>query len=244
MNYKMILEYDGTSYNGWQKQGNTDRTIQGKLEELLKKMTGEDTEVAGSGRTDAGVHALGQVANFRLKEYREPGELLEEMNRYLPQDIRVLELKTASERFHSRWNALRKTYVYRIDRGAKPSVFYRKYRLAYSGPLHVERMREAADCLLGTHDFKSFCANKRMKKSTVRCIHDIRIEEQEEVMSVYITGNGFLHHMVRIIVGTLLEVGNAQRSAASVRDVLEKCDRAAAGQTAPPHGLFLLEVEY
>ena len=108
MNYKMTLEYDGTSYNGWQRQGNTERTIQGKLEELLKKMTGEDTEVSGSGRTDAGVHALGQVANFRLTKYREPEELLEEMNRYLPQDIRVLELKTASDRFHSRWNALKK----------------------------------------------------------------------------------------------------------------------------------------
>ena len=244
MNYKMILEYDGTSYKGWQKQGNTERTIQGKLEELLKKLTGEDTEVAGSGRTDAGVHALGQVANFRLKEYREPEELLEEMNRYLPQDIRVLELKTASERFHSRLNALRKTYVYRIDRGDKPSVFYRKYRLAYGGPLDVERMKEAAACLLGTHDFKSFCANKRMKKSTVRCIHEIRIEEQQEVLSIYITGNGFLHHMVRIIVGTLLEVGSGEKPAACVQEALDQCDRAAAGQTAPPHGLFLLKVEY
>lgn len=244
MNYKMTLEYDGTAYNGWQRQKSMERTIQGKLEQTLTKMTGEAVEVIGSGRTDAGVHALGQTANFHLKEYRKPEELMEELNRYLPQDIRILRLQTASERFHSRLNAIRKTYVYRIDRNPKPSVFYRKYRTHYAEELNVVNMCAAADLLLGTHDFKGFCSNKRMSKSSVRCIEEIRIEETEGELQMIFTGNGFLHNMVRILVGTLLEVGTGSRTLESVQEALDTQDRSKAGFTAPAQGLFLVEVEY
>ena len=169
-NIKLILEYDGSRYDGWQKQGNTDNTIQGKLEAILKKWTGEETEIHGSGRTDAGVHAKGQVANFHVdaKICPKPEDAKVYLNRYLPDDIRVLEAKEVSERFHSRLNAVRKTYSYTVETADKKNVFERKYVYGLGERPDVERMRSAASYLLGEHDFKSFCSNKKMKKSTVR----------------------------------------------------------------------------
>ena len=239
-NYRMTIQYDGTRYSGWQSQHATDATIQGKLETVLTRMTGQQVDVIGSGRTDAGVHAIGQVANFHLKQPRNTGELLDGLNRYLPEDIAVSSLTEVDERFHSRYQAVCKTYRYRIHTGAVPDVFARRYVYDYRIPLDVERMREAAGLLLGEHDFKSFCGNTRMKKSTVRTLYEIRVEEHESEIDLFFTGNGFLQNMVRILTGTLIEVGDGRREPGSMTDVLARRDRQAAGYTAPALGLALL----
>ena len=168
-NYKMILQYDGTRYRGWQVLP-AELTIQGKLQDVLSKMAGYQVEVTGSGRTDAGVHAKGQTANFHLREEWDEDKILFYLNQYLPEDIAVCEVKRVDERFHSRYQAVEKTYLYRIHTGKIPEVFERRYVYDYTEPLDVNRMRKAAEYLCGTHDFKSFCGNKKMKKSTVRTI--------------------------------------------------------------------------
>ena len=245
-NIKLVLEYDGSRYDGWQKQGNTDNTIQGKLEAILGKWTGEETEIHGSGRTDAGVHARGQVANFHIdgKICRSGKEAREYLNRYLPEDIRVLAAEEMPERFHSRLNAVRKTYSYTVETAERKSVFDRKYVYGLGETLNMEAMQKAAAELIGEHDFKSFCSNKKMKKSTVRRLDSIEIrKEGSKVVFVY-TGNGFLYNMVRILTGTLLEVGLGKRKPEDMKRILEALDREAAGMTAPPEGLFLERVEY
>lgn len=245
-NIKLILEYDGSRYDGWQKQGNTDNTIQGKLEAILYKWTGEEIEIHGSGRTDAGVHARGQVANFHVdaKVCKAAADAKTYLNRYLPEDIRVLDAEEMPERFHSRLNAVRKTYLYAVETADKKPVFERKYVFGLGEPLDVAAMRKAAAFLEGEHDFKSFCANKKMKKSTVRCLDSIEIQEHgSQVVFVY-TGNGFLYNMVRILTGTLLEVGLGKRRPEEMEMILAAMNREAAGMTAPPDGLFLVNVEY
>lgn len=244
MNYKLVLQYDGTKLNGWQKQGNTDNTIQGKLEAILERMYGEAIEVYGSGRTDAGVHALGQVANFHAPEKFSPEEIQNTLNEYLSKDIRVLSAEPVEERFHARLTAKGKTYEYRIDNGRVANVFQRKFTMREEQPLDLDAMRAAAVHFLGTHDFKTFCANKKMKKSTVRTITAIEIQETEGLVSIRYTGNGFLYNMVRILTGTLIEVGRRKRQPEEMQAVMEAMDRGAAGFTAPPQGLFLVEVEY
>ena len=244
MNYKLLLQYDGTKLNGWQKQGNTDNTIQGKLEAILEKMYGEYVEIHGSGRTDAGVHALGQVANFHAPATFSVTEIQAALNEYLSKDIRVLSVETAPERFHARLTAKGKTYEYRIDNGKIANVFQRKYTMREENPLNLEDMRKAAVYLLGTHDFKTFCANKKMKKSTVRTITSIVIDENDGIVSIRYTGNGFLYNMVRILTGTLIEVGRGKRTPEEMSDILAALDRGAAGFTAPAQGLFLTEVRY
>lgn len=246
MNYKMVLQYDGTRYDGWQKQGNTDNTIQGKLEAVLERMTGNKVEIHGAGRTDAGVHAYGQTANFKIQTEKTPDEIRAYLNGYLPEDIEVLQLEEAPERFHARLSAVRKTYLYRIGTGEGKHVFDRKYLFRYEGRLDVHAMAEAAKYLRGTHDFRSFCSNKRMKKSTVRTLHVLRIDvdKKERIVRFLFVGNGFLYHMVRILVGTLIEVGQGKRKPEEIRDILEAKDREAAGFTAPAKGLALVSVEY
>ena len=199
MNYKILVQYDGTRYEGWQRQERTESTIQGKIEAVLSKMCGEEVQIQGAGRTDAGVHAKEQVANVHLKEQVDPQEVKQYLNRYLPEDIAVSEVTEVPERFHSRLNATGMIYVY--DFGEKPDM---------------ELMCRAAEILTGTHDFKSFCANRRMKKSTVRTIYSIDLKEKEGEIVITYTGNGFLHHMIRILTGTLLEVGMKKRSLSSV----------------------------
>lgn len=243
-NYRMVLEYDGSRYDGWQKQGNTDRTIQGKLEGILERMAGATVELHGSGRTDAGVHALAQTANFHLDIKMTEREIKDYLNQYLPEDIRVISLDRVGERFHSRLNAEEKTYLYRIETGERKQVFERKYIYGYGKPLDVNAMKEASRYFLGEHDFKSFCANKKMKKSTVRILKAIEFEEEGSRLFIRYTGNGFLHHMVRILMGTLLEVGEGKRSPKEMKEILEAMDRSAAGVTAPAEGLFLEKVIY
>lgn len=243
-NYKLTIQYDGTRYRGWQVQGNTDQTIQGKLEGVLSRLTGQLVEVHGSGRTDAGVHALGQVANVKLPHPVEPSELLGELNRYLPADIGVIAAEPAPERFHARLNARSKTYRYRIWNSAIPNVLERSYLYVLPEPLDVAAMERAAADLVGTHDFRSFCGLKRFKKSTVRTITDISITQDGAEVRLEFTGNGFLMRMVRILAGTLVEVGLGQRAADAMPAVLAAQDRAAAGPALPAQGLALVRVEY
>lgn len=253
-NFRMVLQYEGTRYQGWQRQGSTDNTIQGKLETLLSKMTGQKIEIQGAGRTDAGVHALGQVANFHADTQMTQTEILEYMNRFLPEDIAVISLKEVSERFHSRLNATGKTYCYRVINSAIPHVFDRRYVHVVEQQLDIDAMREAAQYLTGTHDFKAFTSNKRGKKSTVRTINSIQIEKcagtsmeilgtQDEIRFLY-RGDGFLYHMVRIMTGTLLEVGIHKRKPEEIAEILASGLRERAGELAPAKGLTLLEVRY
>ena len=244
MNYKLTLQYDGTKLNGWQKQGNTDNTIQGKLEAILERMYGEYVEIHGSGRTDAGVHALSQVANYHAPAKFSVEEIKSTLNEYLSKDIRVLQVEPVDERFHARLTATGKTYEYRIDHGEVANVFLRKYVMREETPLDLQAMRRAAVYLLGTHDFKTFCANKKMKKSTVRTITSIVIEEKDGIVAIRYTGNGFLYNMVRILTGTLIEVGRGKKTPEEIPGIIEAMDRGAAGFTAPAQGLYLIEVTY
>lgn len=245
-NYKFVLEYDGTRYSGWQKLRDDDNTIQGKLEQVLSRMTGSDVQVIGAGRTDAGVHARGQAANAVLKTEKTEEEIKHYINHYLPEDIRVISVNKTDLRFHSRYHAVDKEYCYTIFMGEKPSVFERRYLYRLGQKLDVERMRLAVDHLIGTHDFRSFCGNKKMKKSTVRTIREIRIErnESEELLRITYRGDGFLQYMIRILTGTLIEVGRGEREPSSMRELLLAKERELAGYTAPPCGLCLVRVRY
>lgn len=253
-NFKMTLQYEGTRYQGWQRQDSTDNTIQGKLEALLSKMTGQKIEVQGSGRTDAGVHALGQAANFHADTEMTPEDMLEYINRYLPEDIGVISLERASERFHSRLNAKGKTYCYRVICSGLPHVFDRRFAHVIAEEADVDAMRRAASYFVGTYDFKAFTSSKRGKKSTVRTIEEIRIERagsfsmkrqgiDDEIRFTY-SGNGFLYHMVRILTGTLLEVGTHKRKPEEMPGILASGSREKAGELVPAKGLTLMEVRY
>lgn len=243
-NIRLILQYDGTKYNGWQKQGNTDRTIQGKLEQLLSKMTGEAIELIGSGRTDAGVHAKHQVANFHTVCTMSEHEMQEYIQQYLPQDIAVVEVKDVGERFHSRFNATKKQYEYRIYMGKQNPVFERQYCWHLKESLNVKAMKQASNYVIGEHDFKSFCGNKKMKKSTIRRIDTIEIIQEGQWLTLRFTGNGFLMHMVRILTGTLVEIGLGKRQAEEMKTILEQQERQKAGPLAPAQGLCLVNVSY
>ena len=240
----MILQYEGSKYQGWQKQDSTDNTIQGKLENILSKMTGIPVEVHGAGRTDAGVHAKGQVAHFKADTTMSETQILNYLNQYLPEDIELISLKEAGERFHARLNAIGKIYQYRIVNSEIPHVFERRYVHVVKKPLDITKMKKAADILKGTHDFKAFTSTKRGKKSTVRTIENIDIKKNGDEIVMTYKGDGFLYHMVRILSGTLIEVGLSERSVESVKEALESLDRKNAGILAPAKGLTLIEVLY
>ncbi len=243
-NYRLTLCYDGTRYRGWQRQGNTDNTIQARIEEILSRLLDQPVEIAASGRTDAGVHARHQVCSFKANANYDNQFMLTELRKYLPEDIGALELTEAAPRFHARLNCREKTYVYRVWNSAEPNVFERKYLYAYPAPLDLDLMRRAGEDLVGEHDFSAFCSAKHMKKSAVRELRSIGIERLGGEVRLTYTGNGFLYNMVRILTGTLLEVGSGQRSAGSVRAALESLEREQAGFTAPAQGLILWDVRY
>lgn len=243
-NYRMTISYDGRKYNGWQKQPGNSNTIQGKIEEICEKFLGEKVEVIGSGRTDAGVHALSQVANIRTSREIYEDELLDGLNEHLPKDIRILDIKRAGDRFHARLNATGKHYSYRIDNSRVADLFTRKYTTRVEKQLNVKAMQEAAAYLVGEHDFTSFCTNSGKKKSKVRIIYSIDITNVNGKISIDFHGNGFLYNMVRIISGTLIEVGLGKRTPQEIKTILEARDRSKAGITAPPTGLFLVGVDY
>lgn len=243
-NIALLVEYDGGRYDGWQRQTTTENTIQGKLESVLEKMTGTFQEVYGSGRTDAGVHARGQVANVHLDTDMTEIEIYSYLNDYLPEDIHVLAAVTVSDRFHSRLWAREKIYTYYIDMGKRTSVFQRKYVYTLGEQLEIESMKQAAQILLGTHNFGSFCTGKSKKKSMIRTIKSIEMTIHKSLLEIRVTGDGFMHNMVRIIVGTLIEVGQGRRTAESIKVLLEVSDRRQAGFTVPAKGLFLTKVIY
>ena len=242
-NIRLDLAYDGTRYSGWQRLASTDNTIQGKLEQTLSRILGEQIQLSGSGRTDAGVHARGQVANFHCESAMPTEQILEQLRSFLPEDIGVIRCREVSERFHARLNAREKTYEYRIWNSEQPCVFQRRYVYVMAEGLDLAAMEEAAEHLLGTHDFGAFCAHRKTKKSTVRCVKSIRIFREGEEVRLRVTGNGFLHNMVRIMVGTLIEVGRGDRTADSVPELFEK-KREDAGYLVPGKGLCLEEVVY
>lgn len=243
-NLKLILTYDGTRYRGWQRLSGEENTIQGKLETTLSRILGEPVEVSGSGRTDAGAHALGQVASFHCQNPMPCPALLEALRSYLPEDIGVLSCEEAAPRFHARLNATGKTYLYRVWNSPEPCVFDRRYVYRMEEPLDLSAMERAASMLLGTHDFLSFCSNKHFKKPSLRTISSLTIRRQGPEVRFTVTGDGFLYNMVRILVGTLLEVGTGRRSPEEIPQILAARNRAAAGYTVPAAGLFLTEVTY
>ena len=242
-NYKIKIQYEGARFQGWQRQTSTDNTIQGKIEAILSKMCGVPVEINGAGRTDSGVHAKGQVANFKIETEKSPKEIMDYLNMYLPEDIAVVSVEEADERFHARLNAKGKHYQYRIRTSMVPDVFSRRYVHVQETALDVEAMRKAAKLLSGKHDFKAFTSNHRTKKSTVRTI-DIKIKETDEEIILDYTGDGFLYHMVRILTGTLIEVGEGKRTPESMEDILVSEERANAGALVPAKGLTLVEVYY
>ena len=243
-NYKVTLMYDGSRYDGWQRQGNTANTIQGKIEQLLSKSFGGQIEIFGAGRTDAGVHAKGQVFHVKLDTKLSAEELRTLLNEYLPEDIVAVSAEEVDMRFHSRLNATGKIYEYRIRNSRAGNPFMRKYYYMVPEALDLSAMREAAKQLAGTWDYQSFCSTKRSKKSTVRTVHDIAVRKEGEDIILTFHGNGFLYNMVRILTGTLIEVGLGKRTPQSMREILEAKDRSAAGFTVPAQGLCLVEVEY
>lgn len=247
-NYKITIAYDGGRYHGWQSQRHTDQTIEQKITELLCRFTGEEISLNGSGRTDAGVHAKGQVANFKTTKDWQEEALLEAFFAYLPQDIAVLSVEKVPEKFHARLSAVSKRYRYVIYNSPVIDVFERNYAWQVKDPLDITSMKRAASILCGEWDYKSFCANRRMKKSTVRTVYDIAITDETvpfgEKLTIEYTGNGFLYNMVRILTGTLVEVGKGQRIPEDMKMILEGKNRSLAGMTAPPMGLFLWDVQY
>ena len=279
INYKATVQYEGTRYKGWQKQPGTENTIQGKLETLLARLLETPVEVYGAGRTDAGVHALGQTASFRVPEEsltkllaappaglqtlltgEETGvassllpsgrkaaqdqALFTALNHYLPDDIAISRLVRASDRFHARYLTSSKWYRYQIRTNPVSDVVNRRFLWQYGEALDVERMKEAAGCLTGRHDFASFCGLK-MKKSTVRTVSKIDIHRSgNDLIILDYYGDGFLNHMVRLMTGELVEAGAGRQSPEAVGEILAQCRKGAASHTAPASGLTLMEVRY
>ena len=242
-NLRIDICYDGTRSKGWQRLSQGDNTIQGKLESVLSKLLQENIEVSGSGRTDAGTHARGQVANFHCRSAMPCTEILKGLRMYLPEDIGVYSCKDVSERFHARLNAKEKTYCYRVWNTEDPCVFDRRFVYKDTRIFDIAAMQKAARLYVGTHDFSAFCANKNTKKSTERYIQSFQIEKIHNEIRFTVTGNGFLHHMVRIMVGTLVEVGKGERPAESI-PLLFGASRDQAGALVPACGLCLMEVTY
>ena len=243
-NYKLKISYDGSRYFGWEHQPDRE-TIQGKIETVLARMVDKDmVDVIGAGRTDAGVHARSMIANVHLDTPMSPEEIRDYANRYLPDDIVILEVREAADRFHARYKAVGKTYQYTCFDGPVKPVFDRKYYTPLDQELDVEAMQEAAHFLEGKHDYKSFCGNSRMKKSTVRIVDTITVRRRKGYVYLTFHGTGFLQNMVRIMSGTLIEVGLGRKRPEGVGEILEACDRKVAGPTAPAKGLCLLKVDY
>ncbi len=246
-NIKLTLQYDGTRYKGFQKQnqkGSNVATIQGKLENVLSKMIDEEIKVIGCGRTDSGVHAENYIANFTTSSVMPCDEMFKYLLEYLPEDIAIKSIKNVSERFHSRYNVKSKTYVYTIDNNTYRNVFMKKYAYYINDKLDIEKMKEASKMLIGTHDFESFTSLKGKKKSTIRTINYIDINEKDGIIKIEVNGNSFMLNMVRILSGTLIEVGLDRIKVKDINGIIEAKDKSKAGHRAPAHGLCLKELQY
>lgn len=247
-NIMMNIQYDGGRYKGWQKQnikGTSVSTIQDKIETVLSKITGEDIQVIGCGRTDSGVHADNYVANFKIEGNIRIEEMMPGLRMYLPEDIVVKEMQVVSTRFHARLNVLSKTYEYTIDNNTYANVFNRRYAYHIEEKLNINNMRKASELLLGAHDFQSFTSLKpKNGKSTVRTINSIDITEENNIIKIKYNGNGFLLNMVRILSGTLIDVGLGKLKPSDIENILNEKSRALAGDKAPAKGLCMINVEY
>lgn len=243
-NIKMTIEYDGSRYLGWQRLGDSDKTIQGKIENVLSQLLGTEIEIVGSGRTDAGTHARAQIANFKTDNTLGLKAMQEVLIKNLPQDIIVKKLEEVPERFHSRYHTSGKQYSYYVWNQSIPSAFERNYSFHYSEKLDIEKMRKAAKKLTGRHDFLGFSALRKTKKSTVRALEKITIEQEEDLLHFTFIGEGFLHKMVRILIGTLLEIGTGTLEMDAIDDIFQSGKRQDAGMAVPAQGLFLDEVYY
>lgn len=242
-NYKMTIAYDGTKYQGWQRQSNTELTIQGILETTISRLIGYGVEIDGSGRTDGGVHALGQVANVKLSGKIDATDFQRKLNEMLPEDIWIRQVELVKNSFHSRYSAKSKTYEYLVDQREKPCVFTRKYCYHFPKKLDRNAMQKAVDLLIGTQDFGGV-TDKKDEKSMVRTIYRIEILEESGKIRFVFHGDGFLYHTVRILTGTLLEIGNGEKEPEVIRQIFKSKNRAEAGFLAPANGLCLKEVLY
>lgn len=243
-NYKLTFCYDGTRYRGWQNQNNVTNTIQHKMEMVLSDILHEPTSLQASGRTDAGVHAHMQVANFHSSQDLETDKILSQLRHQLPQDIGALILEKVPDSFHARLNCTGKTYRYYLWNSEDPCVFQRRYRTVLTEPLNLVAMQNAATLFLGTHDFSAFTSSRNKKHSSVRTIREITIRKEGPEIIMEYSADGFLYNMVRILTGSLIEVGLGEKTKEDLIDALESGIRADAGFTAPPQGLFLWNVEY
>ena len=243
-NYKIIVQYDGSRYKGWQKLKDNDLSIQEKIETVLSKMTEEEIQVIGCGRTDAGIHAENYVANFHTNSKMSPKLILNHLYEFLPQDIVVKSVEEVDERFHAQHNAKSKTYVYSITKGKLRNVFNRKYSFHSEEKLDLTQMRNAAGYLIGTHDFQSFTSLKEGSKSTIRTINSLDIIENGMVIEIVINSDDFLLHMARLIVGILLEAGKNKIGAIDVQKILNGKIRTEVVPMAQPKGLCLRDVQY
>jgi tRNA pseudouridine38-40 synthase len=243
---RITLAYDGGSFAGWQFQPNQ-RTVQGVVEDAIFQITQERVRVQGSGRTDAGVHALGQVASVELNNGLPAERLCLALNSVLPDDVSLIDVSDAPPRFHACRDAIKKRYRYQIDNGKRANVFLRRYRWHHGQTLDVKLMHEASQSLVGRHDFRSFETAGSERTDTVRTVSDMVVHRDERdgsQVNVEVEADGFLYNMVRTIVGTLCWVGHGRKPPSWVGDVLGALDRRKAGTTAPPHGLFLVHVYY
>lgn len=243
-NVKMTIKYDGSRYKGFQRLKDNDMTIQGKIESVISKMTGEDIEIIASGRTDMGVHAYNQVANFKTNSDMSIKKMQAYLYEYLPEDIVVHKIEEVEDRFHSRYNAKSKVYLYKIDNSQVHDPFLRKYTNHIPKKLDIDLMKEGSKHLIGEHDFTSFASSKSKKKSHVRNINSIDIVEKNNLIEIYVEGDGFLYNMVRIIVGALTDVGSKRKEPQDIKAMLEQKDRSKSSDTAPAKGLYLYKVKY
>jgi len=243
-NYKMIIQYDGGRYRGWQRLGNGDSSIQGKIENVLTEMAGDEVQIIGCSRTDAGVHAMEQIANFKIKTSMSELQIKAYLNKYLPNDISVLHLETVPDRFHARYNAKDKTYLYKIWNEEHTNPFMRKYSMHVDQKLDISKMKEAASHFLGSHDFTAYSNAKSKKKSMVREIYAISIEKENGFLHIRVRGDGFLYNMVRKIVGTLIEVGLNTIKPDQIPAIIESKERVQTGLMAEAAGLYLEKVEF
>jgi tRNA pseudouridine38-40 synthase len=243
-NYKVTLQYDGGRYKGWQRLGQGEATIQDKLEQVLTQLTGQPTEIIGCSRTDAGVHALAQVANFKTDILFNCKEIMDYMNHYLPQDIAVVEVDQADEQFHARYHAKNKTYLYKIWNKEHSNPFMRKYSMHVKEPLNLKAMQQATSYMLGAHDFTAFSNAKSKKKSMIRTIYSIDFEEIDGFINIRISGDGFLYNMVRWMVGTLIAVGLGRLKSEELPDIFDAKQRNRTGDLAEATGLYLEKITY
>ena len=242
-NIKLTIEYDGKCYNGWQKQPNK-LNIQGEIERAIEGVTKEKVELYASGRTDAGVHAFGQVANFKTNSNIPIEKMATAINSQLKYSIRIKKAEEVEENFHSRYNCKEKTYMYIINNEEQASAIFRNMEYHFPKKLDIEKMQKAAKYFEGEHDFSAFKSSGTSSKSSVRKIYNADVSTYNGRIIIKLTGNGFLYNMVRIIAGTLLEVGMGAIKPESIKEIIEDKDRKKAGKTLPPHGLYLVKVEY